>query len=163
MAPGNIPALAKKYNVRFVFLTRSYDIENIEKNPQINKLKQYCTVDYHRIEDLIVLGNYSTTLTLAYARAMRTFGEEMLKTYFIFLTSDYVMADGSMEGLMRYIDKGYSAICAGNFQVIKEEMQASLLKQIDPETQVLQIKPRELVRQSLQHLHPIVITSMFQQ
>ena len=144
LAPGNAPALANNYKTRFTFLTRKNDLDVFEQSPAFQKLKSICEIDFISIDDLIVLGNYSTTLTLAYDRAIKQTGEQMLNTYFIFLTSDYIMADGSLEGLMRYIKKGYSGICAGNFQVNEEDIKPFLISQINPETHTMQIKPRRI-------------------
>jgi len=162
LAPGNIPALVKNYKTKFIFLTRSHDINVFETDPAFQLLKAYCDIEFTSINDLIVIGNYSTTLTLAYDRAIKSTGERMLNTYFIFLTSDYIMADGSFEGLMRYMAKGYSGICAGNFQVVQESMEPFLLGHIDKQAGYMQIKPRELLRESFKHLHPITITSLFE-
>jgi hypothetical protein len=163
LAPGNLPALAENYPTRFVFLTRLRDVPVFERHPAYQRLKTICDIEFLSIEDLIVQGGYAATLTLAFDRAVRQTGEQMLKTYFVFLTSDYIMADGSLQGLMRYMQKGYSGICAGNFQVIKEEVEPFLSNHIQADTHVLQIKPRELLKHSLQHLHPVTVASFYDQ
>ncbi len=116
LAPGNVPAIAKAYPSKFIFLTRSNDINTFEQNPAFQKLKTICDIQFIEINDLLVIGNHSTTVTLAYERAIRQAGNAMLNTYFVFLTSDYIMADRSLEGLIRYMKKGYSGIFAVNFQ-----------------------------------------------
>ncbi len=163
LASGNIPALASTYPTRFIILTRKQDILVFEKNPAYQLLKTICVVDFISIEDLIGFGNYAVTLTLAYDRAIRQAGVDMLNTYFVFLTSDYIMANGSMQGLIRHMKRGYSGICAGNFQVTQEGLAPYLQSQINPETQVLEVNPRELLKQSFQHLHPIVASSFYDQ
>lgn len=163
LAPGNIPNIAIHHHVKMIFLTKNDDQDAFKKHPAYKKLATLCPIEFIDIDDLIVFGNYSTTLTLAYTRAVRQAGNNMLNTYFVFLTSDYIMADGSLTGLMRYIDKGYSGICAGNFQVIKENINPLLLKQIDQETQAIQINPRKLLDLSFQYLHPIVFANMYDQ
>jgi hypothetical protein len=163
LASGNIPALAEAYPTRFTFLSRLRDIPVFEKNPAYQRLKNICQVDFLSIEDLIVQGGYSATLTLAFDRAVKQAGAAMLNTYFVFLTSDYIMADGSMRGLMRYMQKGYSGICAGNFQLMKEEMEPFLLNLIDSETHALSISPRELLKHSFPHLHPVTNASFYSQ
>jgi hypothetical protein len=163
LAPGNIPALTNQYETSFVFLTKTADIEVFEKHPAYQKLKTICKTEFISIDDLIVFGNYSTTLTLSFDRAIKQTGEQMLNTYFVFLTSDYIMADGSGEGLMRYIAKGYSGICMGNFQVIQEEIEQYLRDKIDPATHIMQIKSRELLVQGFKTLHPVTMASLFEQ
>lgn len=163
LAPGNVPSLVHEYPTKFAILTRSKHIDFFEASPVFQKLKMICQVEFISIDDLITLGNYSTTMTLAYDHAVRMTGNEMLNTYFIFLVSDYIMADGSLAGLLRYIKKGYSGICAGNFQVIQEEMEDYFLDQINPITHVMQIKPRDLLRKSFTKLHPVTVASMIDQ
>ena len=163
LAPGNLPALASNYQTRFVFLTRTSDIPAFEENKAFQQLKAICDVEFVDIQDLIVFNNYSTTLTMVYDRAIKRTGAQMLNTYFIFLTSDYIMADGSMQGLMRYIKQGYSGICTGNYQVVEEEIKPYLLRQVNADTGVLQIKPRELIKQSMPYLHPVTIASLYEQ
>lgn len=163
LAPGNIPALAAELPLTFVFLTRPFDIPVFENSAAVQHLKKYCEVEYISIRDLIVFGNHSTTLTYSFDRAIRQTGADMLKTYFIFLTSDYIMADGSLQGLMRYIKKGYSGIFAGNFQVIKEEIEPILKKRVDPVEGVIRISPRDLVNYSIPYLHPVTIASIINQ
>lgn len=162
LAPGNMPALAKQFNVRFVFLTAASDIPVFKTNKNFQTLKSLCEVDFVPMQDLVVSNNHSTTLTLAYDRAIRQTGEQMLNTYFILLNADYIMANGSFEGLARYIKKGYSAICAGNFQTIDEDIKPYLLEKIDTDTGIMQIEPRELVKLSMQHLHPVTVASLFE-
>ncbi len=163
LAPGNMPALAAHFKTQFVFLTAASDVRVFETDKNFQKLTSICDVAFVPMQDLIVSNNHSTTLTLAYDRAIRQTGAQMLNTYFILLNSDYIMADGSFEGLTRYIEKGYNAICAGNFQTIDEEIKPYLLSKIDPATGVMQISPRELVKQSMKHLHPVTIASLFDQ
>jgi hypothetical protein len=160
LSPGNIPAFTSKYQTRFVFLTKESSIEEFDKSPAFQKLKTHCEIEFIFIDDLIMTGNYSTTLTFAFDRAIKQTGAQMLETYFVFLTADYIMADGSLTGLMRYMDKGYSGIQAGNYQVIEEEMKPYFVSRIDREALSMTISPRELVKKSLGHLHPISIASI---
>lgn len=161
LAEGNLPALAKEAELTFVFLTRSKDIPVFTKEPAFSYLESICKIEFMSITDLIVHGNYSTTLTLAYDRAIRHDGDQMLETYYIFLTSDYIMANGSMRGLLKYIHQGFSGICAGNYQVIEEQVTSILNQRIDQKLHVLEIEPRELVDLSLGYLHPVTMASFY--
>ena len=163
LASGNIPALAQSYKTRFVLLTEEIDFLLFKKNPIYKKLQDHCDVRLTSIDDLVVNGNYSTTLTFAYDRVVQQTGQAMLNTYFLFLTSDYIMANGSLQGLMRYIRKGYSGICAGNFQVIDDKIKPFLKSKINPKSKVMDIKPRELLKESFKCLHPITVSSLVNQ
>ena len=159
LAPGNVPALAAEYPCEFVFLTSTNDEEIFLEHPAVRALQKLCAVSFRPIDDLIGEGNYSTTVTLAYARAIQSCGEGMLNTYFIFLVSDYIMADGALRGLMKHIRDGRSGVLAGNFQVIHEDTGADLREAVDPDSHVLAIPPRRLMRYALEHLHPATVAN----
>lgn len=162
LAPGNIPAMAKSYECSFIFLTRPQDQPTLVGHPLFQLLEQYCQVQWINIEDLLFAKNYSATLTIAYERGMRSRGSAMVDTYFIYLVSDYIMADGSLRGLMRYMSEGYSGITSGNFQVVEETMREQLQKQVS-EHGILSLPPRELLAQGMRHLHPITVANTVNQ
>ncbi|MCR9191777.1 MAG: hypothetical protein NXI01_03870 [Gammaproteobacteria bacterium] len=160
LAPGNIPALATSYETTFLFLSKKTDVALFKRQKAFKTLETRCKVAFLEIDDLIVNGNYSTTLTLAFDRAIKHSHEAMLETYFIFLTADYIMANGSFLGLMRYMGKGYSGICTGNFQVNAHDIEPFLKKQLDAKTGMLSIEPRELLKASFEHLHLMTVASL---
>ena len=65
LAPGNMPALVANFKTRFVVLTAARDVPLFESNKNFQKLKELCDVTFLPMQDLIVLNNHSTTLTLA--------------------------------------------------------------------------------------------------
>lgn len=163
LAPGNIPALTMAYKTRFTFLTATYYSTAIHEHPLVQKLKALCDVEFLPIDDLIGISNYSTTVTLAYDKAIKKTGAAMLHTYFLFLTSDYLMADGSLlNGVLKYIEQGYSGICAGNFQVDANKFKLFLDEYKDT-ADVIAIKPRALLEKAFDSLHAITISSTLNQ
>ena len=68
----------------------------LQEHPACRYLRSICDVGILVIDDLITGDNHSTTITLAYARAVQATGSAMLDTCFFFLISDYLMADGSL-------------------------------------------------------------------
>jgi hypothetical protein len=160
MAPGNIPALAKELPCKFVFMTTEDDAELIQGHPTYRRLSEICTVELQFLDDLVVDGNHSATITLAFARAMRAAGPAMLKTCFFFPVSDYVVADGSLKNVLERIRAGFSGVFAGNFQVTAEEAGPVLRKWIPGGCLSVSLAARELVGWSLDHLHPATIANM---
>lgn len=163
IAPGNLPGLSKEFPTEFVFLTSARDRRLIESHPEFRLLKSICAVSFLEIDDLIIGTNYSTTVTLAYTRAMRAQGDKMLETYFVFMVSDYIMADGSLRNLAGYMKRGVSGVYAGNFQIAHDEVYRPLREWVDPRTQTATIPPRELMRFALNHLHPVTIANFVDQ
>ena len=163
LAEGNIPAFCQRYETHFIFLTRSEHVNDFNQSPSFQKLKNATRIEFIAINDLITVGNYSTTITLAYERAIKHVGKEALNTYFIFLVADYIMANGSGKGLLKYIDKGFSGICTGNFQVIKKEDNTFFSHKIDPKTHALTISSSDLLNYGFKNLHPSTTTSFYNQ
>jgi hypothetical protein len=160
LAEGNVPALARTLPTRFVFLTRQRDELTIRGHPAYARLRQVCDVGFLPIDDLIMSGNHSTTITLGWERAVRREGEAMLDTCLVFLVSDYVMADGSLATIARHMMAGISGIQAGNFQLNEEVADSWLNERLAASGEVLSLKPREMVRWGLDCLHPATIANI---
>jgi len=154
LAPNNIPAIAREKPCRFVLLSSTADEPVIRSHPAWQKLERLCACEIQSIDDLITQGNHTATITLAFERVLRQYGDAMRDTCFIFLMSDYLVADGSLTTVLRTIGTGAGAVLAGNFQVIAEDAAPLLRQRTDPDSQELVLPPRDLVRWSLAHLHP---------
>jgi len=164
LSPNNIPGLAEHTESTFIFLTRKSDRKSFGNHPLFKRLEHSCKVEFVTIDDLIYSGNYSATLTIAYERGMRHAGDaKMLQTYFIYLVADYVMADGSLLNLLPHMQRGVSGITAGNFQVVEEDMLEAFIQRINPMTGVLTLPPRELMKMTLPHLHPLTTANIVNQ
>jgi hypothetical protein len=160
LAPGNIPSVAKSLPCKFIFLTSSEDADLLRGHPAIQYLRDNCEVEFSTIDDLITGDNYSTTITLAYARAVRATGDAMLDTCFFFLISDYIMADGSLASVLARMHSGYSGVVAGNFQVVEETARSSFFKVFDNGAARIIIRARDLMRWAINHLHPMTLANM---
>jgi len=154
LAPGNLPAVAAALPTEFVFLTSMKDETMIREHPAYRRLSNVCAVRFEVIDDLVMDGNHTTTVTLAYARAVRRAGPAMLDTCFFFLVSDYLIADGSLGSVIARMQAGASAVQVGNFQVVEEEATEWLRKQFDSRAETVVLPPRELMRWALTCMHP---------
>jgi 2-polyprenyl-3-methyl-5-hydroxy-6-metoxy-1,4-benzoquinol methylase len=154
LAPGNLPAVAGEIPTEFVFLTCKKDEMMIREHPAYRRLSAVCGVRFEAIDDLVTDGNHTTTITLAYARAVRRAGPAMLDTCFFFLVSDYLIADGSLASVMARMQAGASGVQVGNFQVVEEEATEWLRKRFDGNAGSVVLPPRELMRWSLTCIHP---------
>jgi hypothetical protein len=160
LARGNIPALAKALPTRFVFLTRSSDEASIRLHLAFRLLERMTTVEFLPIDDLITSGNHSTTITLAYTRAVRLTGAAMLDTYFFFLVSDYVMADGSLASVLARMEMGASAVQAGNFQLDDNSAEPWLKDKLETAETALTLSSREVMCWALGCLHPLTAANV---
>jgi len=159
MAPGNLPAIAQMAPTEFVFLTSREDELYLRSHPAFRRLSDICTTRVHFVDHLITGNNYSTTITLSYLEAVRANGDDMLDTCFLFLVSDYVVADGSLKTVVERIQAGRSGVQVGNFQVVEEEALAWLTDKQQASPTVLKLQPRELMGWALTHLHPATVAN----
>jgi hypothetical protein len=157
LAPGNLPALAAATELETVFMTLQRDAETFQRHAAFQRLRDICAVRFVAIDDLVTSGVYGVTLTLAYARAVIGCGADMTNTHFVFMNADFVLADGSLRGLLKYILAGRSIMLAPSLRAIAEEVEAVLLDAVDPVTHTLAMPPREMVALALRHLHPTVV------
>ena len=160
LADGNLPALSKMLPTRFVFLTRKRDEATIRAHPAYLHLQTVCQVEFLPIDDLIMSGNHTTTITLAWERAVRREGQAMLDICFVFLVSDYVMANGSLATVARLMMAGTSAIQAGNFQLNEEIAAPWLRERLATAGISLALDAREMVRWGLGCLHPATVANI---
>jgi hypothetical protein len=155
LAAGNLPALAQALPCTFVLLTSRDDAEFIADHPGYRLLSSICRTAIEPIDDLITGDNYSTTITLAYERAVRATGPDVIDTCFFFLISDYLVADGSFRNVLARVMAGASGVFAGNFQIVQEDAAPEFHAMFEGDGPELTIAPRELMRWSLRHLHPM--------
>src|SRR5262249_17324053 len=120
---------------------------------------EICETRIHYVDHLITGHNYSTTITLAYAEAIRATREAMPDTCFLLLVSDYVVADGSFRSVIELVLSGRDGILVGNFQVVEEDALPWLtqLQQASPD--VLVLTSRALMSWALTHLHPATVAN----
>ncbi|HTV28066.1 MAG TPA: hypothetical protein VMF32_09815, partial [Xanthobacteraceae bacterium] len=160
LAPNNIPALTRELPCRFILLSSENDVALIQSHPTWQKLAQVCAAEIQLIDDLITEGNHTATITLAFERAIRQAGEAMRQTCFMFLMSDYIIADGSLRSALGAIRNGASGVQVGNFQATAEDLAPVLRDAADPANSGIVLSPRELMRLSLPHLHPATIANI---
>jgi hypothetical protein len=159
IAPGNLPSIAGTLPSKFVFLTDTDGVDVLSEHPAVQHLRGLCEVDFMNIDDLITGDNYSTTITLAYARAVRMTGDEMTETCFFFLISDYIMADGSLANVLARVQAGNSGVVAGNFQVTEEDALDSFFSTFDAGDEAIVPSARNLMSWAIRFLHPMTLAN----
>jgi len=163
LAPGNLPALGKVTELEVIILTSADSISIFNQKASFQQLGRICEVRFIDIDDLITSGAYGVTLTLAYARGVMDSGDDMVNTYFVFMNSDFVLAEGSLSNLAKYISDGQSLIVAPSFRAIAEDVEPKLLAAVDEASSALAIPPRRLVSLALRHMHSTTIAKIVNQ
>ena len=159
LAPGNLPAAATALPTTFFLLTRTRDMALIYGHPAWQAIAAICDARLQSIDDLVSEAS-SCVLTLAYARVIRSLGVAALDTGFVFLVSDYVVADGSLRHIVDRLLRGVDAVLAGNFQITKEAEASVRAAASAPGGVALSVPPRTLVRLALAFPHPTTLACM---
>jgi hypothetical protein len=154
LASGNLPAIARDLPFRVVALSSEGDEPLIRSHPAWRRLERICPAEVQLIDDLITDANHTATITLAFERAMRNYGESITDTCFILWMSDYLVGNGSLAAVVRRLQDGASGVVAGNFQVVAEDAIPSLRRIVDPGNASIDIPNRQLIAWSLAYLHP---------
>lgn len=163
LAPGNIPALAETTELEVVIMTCRDDFQTFEKNISFRHLRDVCPVRFVEIDDLIVQGIYSITLTLAYARPIIACGDEMVHTHFVFMNADFILANGSLSALCKHIIDGRSIVLAPSFRSIAEDVEPSLEHAVNTAAGVLDMPPRPMVELAIANSHLTTIAKTLDQ
>lgn len=156
LAPGNIPALAQSVDLEVLVMTTQDSLPVFSQSAPFRRLQEICAVRFILIDDLIASGVYGVTLTLAYARGIRSTGAEQTETYFVFMNSDFVLADGSLSSLPALMEQT-PCIMAASLRGGAEAMLPILRQRVCAQSHQLAIPPREMVGLTLKHLHPTVL------
>lgn len=157
LAPGNLPYMAQATDLEVVILTSKESVPAFHKSEYFRKLETVCPVKFIYIDDLITDGMYGVVLTLAYARGVRSYGADQVNTHFVFMNSDFVLADGSLRTLVREMEAGKSCVMVSSLRANAEAVADDLEKRVDREAGALTMKPREMVQLALDNLHPTVM------
>lgn len=160
LSPNNIPAIARDLPCRFVLLSSENDEQAIVSHPAWQRLAQLCAVEILPVDDLITDGNHTATITLAFERALRRAGPAMRDTCFIFLMSDYLVADGSLAKVVATVRQGARAVLVGNFQVVAEDAGPLFRARFASPSAQVALRPRDLMQFALSHLHPATIANI---
>ena len=157
LAPGNLPALAATCDLEVLVMTARQDVEYFQRHAAVKTLHALTSVRYIDIDDLIVGGLYGVTLTLAYARAIHSFGPGMVGMHFVFMNADFVLANGSLANVAKHIHAGRSIVLAPSFRATAEIVEPKLFVAVDAATHTLSLEPRQIVSLALEHPHPTTI------
>ena len=158
LAPGNLPALCAMFNVEVVIVTETQLFDLIRSSRSCERLERLCPVTFIEIDDLMsdLPGDYGVVLTKALYRGFLNLGEKVTQTFLLFLNADFIIADGSYRRLGELMLAGHRVIHSPSFRAVLEQVWPKLEARVDPETGVLAVPQRELVKLALDHKHPTV-------
>ncbi|QCI63170.1 hypothetical protein [Phreatobacter stygius] len=157
LAEGNLPYVASETDLEILIMTSRDSRATFDEEPAFSRLSELCNIRYIFIDDLISIGVYGVTLTLAFARGILDSGSEQTNTHFIFMNSDFVLSDGALRKLVGELQKGRRCVMAPSLRAGTESVLPELSAAIDPKDGVLRMSSRQLVKLAFDHLHPTVM------
>jgi len=151
LAPGNLPALARKRKVRLEITTTARDRDAFEARPIMAALRRHAAIDYFIIPEAIA----ATPLPRDFAYWIMSAGHHASMeracragTAVSFFTADMLLSDGSLEAAQRRLDRGVQAVLVRALEVERGAVAPGDTKPADP----LALTGRDLVDLGLARL-----------
>lgn len=158
LAPGNLPALCRNFDVELVLVTETRLFDLIRSAPAFEAAARICTAKLAALDDLLteLATDYGITLTHALFRGFSDLGPRMTETYLLFLNADFIVCDGALGRLGALMQQGKRVIHAPSFRVVAEDVLPRLAAAVDETSCMLRLSAREMVGLALAHKHPTV-------
>ena len=158
LAPGNLPALSRMFDVELVLVTESRLFDLVRGSPSFQAAARICTVRLVPLDDLIsnVYGDYGMVLTYALFRGFADLGARMTEVFLLLLNADFIICNNSLRQVGQLMSEGKRVILAPSFRVVLEDVWPRLADSVDAESGALSVSSRELVRLALANKHPTV-------
>jgi hypothetical protein len=158
LAPGNLPALCRTFDVELVIVTESRLFGMVRSARAFQAAERICKTRLVPLDDLLtsVFTDYGMVLTYALFRGFVDLGPRATETYLLLLNADFVIADGSLRHLGTLMQQGKRVIHAPSFRVVAEDIDPQLQALVDHDSCVLSVAPRALAKLALTNKHPTV-------
>ena len=154
LSPANLPALPP--GSRYRVFTTSADVPRLEASPRLDALRRVLPVDVVDVDMTEAdrsakpreRWNTHKRMIACHRRAAADAAIE--ERALIFLAPDFVLAEGTIAGLVRLHSRGARAVLTANLRLSRE----ALLAELSARAGGAALAPRELVGLAMRHLHP---------
>lgn len=154
LSPDNLPALPP--GSRYRVFTTSADVPRLEASPRLDALRRVLKVDVVNVDMTEAdrsakpreRWNTHKRMIACHRRAAADAAIE--GRALIFLAPDFVLAEGTIAGLVRLHSGGARAVLTANLRLSRE----AFLAELSARAGGAAIAPRELVGLAMCHLHP---------
>jgi len=154
LASGNLPALRYADKAIYAIYTAFKDAETIKKSPIYSVLASIINTKIELIDDIDISQNKMVALNECHKRGIVEGNRD--NSVLVFMPPDSIWADGSFTNLIKVADSNKKAVLSNILDVTKETFITSFLHQFTPNKDLsISVAPRELVKLSLEHLHPL--------
>lgn len=151
LAPDNLPALKDASECLYLIYTRPDDEVRLRRSAAFRRLEKLMPVQVKLIQEPIEVPH--TVMTDCHADTLRQADADGVGA--IFIPPDCVWADGCMTSVERIAESGKSVVHTTGIRLNRDTMLPELLKHLRDRKSTLQMKPRDLVKLGLNHLHNI--------
>ncbi|MBI4320424.1 MAG: hypothetical protein HY675_18195 [Chloroflexi bacterium] len=159
LLPGNLPHVAARTDCRYRIYTTEEDAHRIFVSACFGELAELVEVEFYAVSGMQFVGKYDPQ-TRCHAHLIETLGGE--GGGLVFVIPDSVWADGAFARLLEIIEGGKRAVLIGTPRLVKETFVPALIEAYsDGQGRLRAIEPRELVRLSMDHLHPHATSQMW--
>jgi hypothetical protein len=154
LASGNLPFVASQVPTELVILTEEKYFTRVSGDPRIARIRKFCPIRLIGVDDLVSNPHvYGKSLTYALHRGLADLGAEMVN---IFLNSDFVLAEGSLQNVLPRLIRGSRIVAAPSYCVVAEDVKPIIETRIDLTDGTLSIPFREMARLALDYRHNTV-------
>ncbi|MCC7047743.1 MAG: fasciclin domain-containing protein [Alphaproteobacteria bacterium] len=158
LAAGNLPAFCAAVDLTYVIMTRQVEVESVRRAPSVQALSRLMPVEIRVIaesETADPIGAHQR----AWARA--TAEAKAMGRFVLYMPPDVAWSDGSFRHLAKLLADGYAAVFMTYLRVVSETFVPAAQQRLDPASQTLAIGGRDLVKLSLEHVHPLMAAHMY--
>lgn len=154
LAPNNLPCLCERFDCSVAILTESKYFDYVRQNSIARAVHSMCELELIPIDDLLAPSwQYGMVLSHALHRGVQSM-DHAPDTYFLFLNSDFVLADGSYRNLMPRILSEERVHLAPSYCVNQSAVEPILRKRLKDDR--LSIPNRELASIIIDNRHSTV-------
>ena len=162
LSPQNIPRASEICQLHFAFLTLKSDFRRINNSHIVKILRRHCQIELIEIDDIIADVHVPVTISLAFQRGTERLFVNSGIEKFIYLNSDFLVADGGLTNLAVKILNGERLILSPSLRVTEEGVKPILDSLIDSNG-ILNVTPFQLAEIAFSNLHHSVIACKLDQ
>ena len=160
LAPGNLPVFVREYDVTYHIHLRKSEAKLFTKTPIYQRLCEIVDVVVETTVPEVNEGDPFALHHIAWHRGIEV--AKGLGALVMFMPPDVVFADQSWSFLLEPLRLGKKSIMWAYSRVIEETILSEIMAPEHwPDDNQLVISKRELVRMSFEHLHPLMISSIY--
>lgn len=161
LSAGNLPALSQVSKVTYAIYTTSRDAESIESRIY-SLLSELVDIEIISIDDIDLNQNKYVACNECHKRAIMAANKE--HATLVFLPPDAIWSDGSFARMAEIAETGKRVMLTGtDVRVARETFVEEFLQKFPLQgDEIRSVSSRDLVKLSLEHLHPFAQSSYWE-